>query len=49
MNESYKASGVDVEAGYEAVRLMRQHVAKTLTAGVVGDMLKRYMDLLYKV
>jgi len=37
MNESYKASGVDVEAGYEAVRLMRQHIAKTLTSGVVGD------------
>ncbi len=37
MNESYKASGVDVEAGYEAVRLMRRHIEKTLTPGVVGD------------
>ncbi len=37
MNESYKASGVDVEAGYKAVKLMRQHIAKTLTSGVVGD------------
>jgi len=34
---SYKDSGVDVERGYEAVRLMREHVKSTYTAGVLGD------------
>ncbi len=36
MNESYKAAGVDVEAGYEAVRLMKEHVGKTFTSGVLS-------------
>ena len=34
---SYKDSGVDVERGYEAVRLMREHVKSTYTDGVLGD------------
>ena len=34
---SYKDSGVDVERGYEAVRLMKQHVKSTYTNGVLGD------------
>ena len=34
---SYKDSGVDVERGYEAVRLMREHVQSTYTQGVLGD------------
>lgn len=34
---SYKDSGVDVEKGYEAVRLMKQHVKSTYTKGVLGD------------
>ena len=34
---SYKDSGVDVERGYEAVRLMREHVKSTYTEGVLGD------------
>lgn len=34
---SYKDSGVDVERGYEAVRLMRSHVQSTYTDGVLGD------------
>lgn len=34
---SYKDSGVDVERGYEAVRLMKQHVKSTFTEGVLGD------------
>lgn len=34
---SYKDSGVDVEKGYEAVKLMKQHVKSTYTAGVLGD------------
>ncbi|OQB16084.1 MAG: Phosphoribosylformylglycinamidine cyclo-ligase [Firmicutes bacterium ADurb.Bin193] len=36
MNESYKAAGVDVEAGYESVRLMKQYVNKTFTKGVLS-------------
>ena len=32
---SYKAAGVDITAGYKAVELMKQHVARTLTSGVV--------------
>jgi len=34
---SYKDSGVDVERGYEAVKLMRGHVQSTYTDGVLGD------------
>ena len=34
---SYKDSGVDVERGYEAVRLMKEHVKSTYTSGVLGD------------
>ncbi len=35
MSEAYKAAGVDVTAGYEAVRLMKEHVKKTFTEGVL--------------
>lgn len=34
---SYKDSGVDVERGYQAVRLMKEHVKSTYTSGVLGD------------
>ena len=34
---SYKDSGVDVERGYQAVKLMREHVQSTYTKGVLGD------------
>jgi len=34
---TYKESGVDVEAGYEAVRLMRRHVRKTFRPEVLTD------------
>jgi len=37
MSESYKKAGVDVEAGYEAVRLMKEHVRKTYTKNVISD------------
>lgn len=37
MSESYKNAGVDVEAGYEAVRLMKADVKKTYIDGVMGD------------
>ena len=36
-SESYKASGVDITAGYKAVELMKSHIAKTMTSGVVSD------------
>ena len=35
-SESYKNAGVDITAGYEAVRLMKDHVARTQTAGVMS-------------
>ncbi len=35
-NSSYKDAGVDVHAGYEAVRLMKEHVARTITDGVLS-------------
>ncbi len=35
---SYKDAGVDVERGYEAVALMKQHVKKTLSPNVLGDL-----------
>lgn len=34
-SESYKAAGVDITAGYRAVELMKSHVARTLTSGVL--------------
>ena len=37
MSLNYKASGVDVEAGYEAVRLMRDHVKSTFRPEVLTD------------
>jgi len=36
-NESYRTSGVDINAGYRAVELMKSHVAKTFTSGVRSD------------
>lgn len=36
MSTAYKAAGVDVEAGYEAVKLMREHVNKTFIPGVLS-------------
>ena len=37
-SDSYKSAGVDVTAGYEAVRLMKDSVAKTTTDGVIGGL-----------
>lgn len=34
-SESYKAAGVDITAGYKAVELMKAHVARTMTSGVL--------------
>ena len=35
-SESYAAAGVDITAGYKAVELMKSHVARTSTPGVIG-------------
>ena len=34
----YKSAGVDIEAGYESVKLMKEHVAKTMRAEVLGGL-----------
>ena len=36
-SESYKNAGVDITAGYKAVDLMKEHIKRTMTAGVVSD------------
>ena len=38
VSESYKESGVNVQAGYDAVRLMRGHVERTMIPGVIGSL-----------
>ena len=35
---NYRESGVDVEAGYQAVRLMREHVKRTHIPGVLSEL-----------
>ena len=37
-SESYKAAGVDITAGYEAVELMKQHVSRTTIPGVLSGL-----------
>ena len=34
-SKSYRSAGVDITAGYRAVELMKQHVARTQTSGVL--------------
>ncbi len=36
-SESYAAAGVDITAGYRAVELMKQHIAKTFVGGKTSD------------
>ena len=36
-SDSYKAAGVDVTAGYESVRLMKEHVERTRIPGVLDS------------
>ncbi len=36
-SESYKQAGVDITAGYKAVELMKQHIARTMIAGSMSD------------
>ena len=36
-SNSYAAAGVDITAGYKAVELMKKHIARTTTPGVMGQ------------
>ena len=36
-SESYKEAGVDITAGYKAVELMKEHVARTMVFGNTSD------------
>ncbi len=36
-SQSYAEAGVDITAGYRAVELMKAHVARTMTSGVISD------------
>ncbi|MGI6279296.1 MAG: phosphoribosylformylglycinamidine cyclo-ligase [Acutalibacteraceae bacterium] len=36
-SDVYAAAGVDITAGYKAVELMKQHIARTITSGVCSD------------
>ena len=36
-SDSYREAGVNIEAGYKGVKLMRRHVARTMIPGVVSD------------
>jgi phosphoribosylformylglycinamidine cyclo-ligase len=38
VSNAYKAAGVDIEAGYEAVSLMKKHVQKTMRPGVLSGL-----------
>ena len=37
-SESYKMAGVDITAGYTAVQMMQQHVARTMIPGVLSGL-----------
>ena len=36
-SDSYAAAGVDITAGYDAVKLMKKHIQRTMNKGVVSD------------
>ena len=36
-SSSYAAAGMDIEAGYKGVKLMKKHVERTFTPGVLSD------------
>ena len=38
MANAYKQAGVNIEAGYEAVKRMKKHVQKTIRPGVLGGL-----------
>ena len=37
MSDKYREAGVDLEAGYESVRLIKSHVARTKTMGAIDS------------
>ena len=37
MSSKYREAGVDLEAGYESVRLIKSHVARTKVLGAVDS------------
>ena len=37
-SEAYAAAGVDITAGYRAVELMKKHITRTETPGVMGGL-----------
>ena len=36
----YKKAGVDIEAGYKSVELMKKHIAKTMRPEVLGGIVQ---------
>lgn len=36
-SDSYAAAGVDITAGYDAVKLMKKHIQRTMNSGVASD------------
>ena len=38
MSLDYKSSGVDIEAGYRSVELMKEHVRRTMRPEVLGGL-----------
>jgi phosphoribosylformylglycinamidine cyclo-ligase len=38
LSNAYKQAGVNIEAGYEAVKRMKKHVQKTVRSGVLGGL-----------
>ena len=37
MSDKYREAGVDLEAGYESVRRIKSHVARTKTMGAIDS------------
>ena len=35
-SDSYAKAGVDITAGYRAVELMKTHIARTMTSGMLS-------------
>ena len=48
-SNSYKEAGVDVTAGYKAVELMKQHVARTMTSGAISALQRSDIPLVWKL
>jgi phosphoribosylformylglycinamidine cyclo-ligase len=36
-SDSYKSAGVDITAGYQSIQLIKKHIERTNTEGVIGD------------